>query len=449
MSDGSRRATLSASVVLRRATSALGVLVCTGAVLVDRLGGGTSGIGATQLLVLGLGLLLVAAAWLGPRAPAAYRGLGLLLLNTLVVLVLVDLAAIVALRATPAADPAAELRQRYTDASYFRDKPWAETLQTETWTAAAGRPYAPFTGWMQHSFRGRFVRVGADRLRWTPGAACGPGAFRVFVFGGSTIWGWLAPDSATAPAYLQAALAASNTGMPVCVVNYGQLAWNSTQERIELERQVAAGNIPDVAVFWDGFNDCNVAGENGEAGVPAGNARLAAVFARGETPTPAWRSLWQQSAIYLLGRRLMPGRPSDKTRPLLAGAQLDSLAAQVSSEYLANVRILDALAHEFDFEVHVFLQPWKVSGHHELSDEERRQPPAASRPLCARTYSAWEAASRTRGRLHDATDLFDTVTGTIYFDDVHPTPPGNALVARRMLSFLVPGEARAGARSHS
>src|SRR5262249_6342036 len=50
--------------------------------------------------------------------------------------------------------------------------------------------------------------------------------------------------------------------------NVGQSGYVSTQEVIELSLQIRNGNIPDVAIFYDGINDTDAAFQHGVAGVP-------------------------------------------------------------------------------------------------------------------------------------------------------------------------------------
>ena len=76
----------------------------------------------------------------------------------------------------------------------------------------------------------------------------------VFVFGGSTAFGWGVPDYQTIPSFLQKYLREKIHGQ-VWVYNLGRCSYIAAQERIFLEQLINANIIPDVAVFFDGFND--------------------------------------------------------------------------------------------------------------------------------------------------------------------------------------------------
>jgi hypothetical protein len=67
-----------------------------------------------------------------------------------------------------------------------------------------------------------------------------------------------APDWGTIPAYLQEELEERFNGA-VCVVNYGEDGFASTQEVILLLIELQRGNVPDAVIFYDGVNDVTAA----------------------------------------------------------------------------------------------------------------------------------------------------------------------------------------------
>src|SRR5262245_38830380 len=119
-------------------------------------------------------------------------------------------------------------------------------------------------------------------------AWCAAGSYKVFVFGGSTIWGtgspWRtgSPDWGTIPAYLQAGLAKRET-RPVCVVNFGESAYVSSQSVIMLLTRLHAGDVPDLTLFYDGPNDVYAAFQSGRPTVHENVGSIARIFEhRGE-----------------------------------------------------------------------------------------------------------------------------------------------------------------------
>jgi hypothetical protein len=94
----------------------------------------------------------------------------------------------------------------------------------------------------------------------------------VFVFGGSTTFGYGVADRDTIASYLQPLLRAPE-GRPARVYNFGHSGYYSTQERILFTRLVVAGHVPDVAIFVDGLNDSGAVDD-----VPMTMPRLAAGY---------------------------------------------------------------------------------------------------------------------------------------------------------------------------
>lgn len=105
---------------------------------------------------------------------------------------------------------------------------------------------------------GDFVNLSGDGYRhvrdqgpWPPSS----GNFNVFFFGGSTSY-HPGPDWASVPSQLQELLnAAGGFDQPVKVYNFGQGAYQSTQERVLLSLLLRDGHRPDAVIFLDGLND--------------------------------------------------------------------------------------------------------------------------------------------------------------------------------------------------
>jgi hypothetical protein len=128
-------------------------------------------------------------------------------------------------------------------------------LLNESW----GRPliYEPYTQFAEAPFRGRFVNVSEAGFRliqdqgpWPPDKK----NLNVFVFGGSTTFGYGVADGETIPSALQQKLRAQ-AAQRVCVYNFGRGHYYSTQERILFNSLLSADIVPDVAVFIDGVNE--------------------------------------------------------------------------------------------------------------------------------------------------------------------------------------------------
>jgi hypothetical protein len=199
---------------------------------------------------------------------SAYVTLAILFLNTVVAYALINIAlgGIIAVRhAFRAASAAANdpVTEKYgaelLDTAYPElDRQAREEMLAECWN----RPYvySDFTHFKERPWSGRYVNVTENDYRksldqgpWPPLAE----NFNIFVFGGSTTFGYGQPDDSTLPSYLQAAIKPHSTRR-VCVYNFGVGWYFSTQERIRFEQLLLQGHAPHVAYFIDGVNDAEV-----------------------------------------------------------------------------------------------------------------------------------------------------------------------------------------------
>ena len=80
---------------------------------------------------------------------------------------------------------------------------------------------------------------------------------KVYVFGGSTTFGYGISDNDTIPSYMQKILEEQYPNKSVLVKNFGQTCYYSSQELLLLISLIKNNDIPDWAVFIDGLNDTN------------------------------------------------------------------------------------------------------------------------------------------------------------------------------------------------
>lgn len=118
--------------------------------------------------------------------------------------------------------------------------------------------FQPFTGFQLAPAKKRTVevseagfRVGPTPQPWPPSAT----ALNVYVFGGSTTFGYAVGTSNTLPAELQRALEPLFPNRAVQCYNFGCGGYFSSQERLRFEQLLSDGFVPQVAVFVDGLND--------------------------------------------------------------------------------------------------------------------------------------------------------------------------------------------------
>jgi len=314
--------------------------------------------------------------------------------------------------------------------------------------------WEPYVYWRTHPMIGDCVNVDADGLRKTWGAGkrtVKPGA-KVFVFGGSTVFGHGTCDDFTIPSELAKALNAA--GMRnVEVVNFGQLGYVSTQEVLSLLWSLRLGNVPEVAVFCDGFNDVVSAYQNGVAGITENEENRVAEFnalnvtmdplgAAGRTVVAAMRSL---SVIHLSRRVLrrigipVPERGSRGIRMSwdvsYAGERDPRLARQVVASYAANARLVEGVSRSLGFTALFYWQPTV----YEDKDMAVQLPRGAGTTAQFQNFlrESYAAAAALSRKPDDAgftlTDLGAALNGQpegCFLDDVHLDQRCNEVVAR-------------------
>ena len=418
--------------------------------------------GPQHLALVLIGALLLLAAVSGRRLAAAYRATGVIALNCIVLLAVLELASSRLVHDEKPAGPPAprDLFGRGRDSialdsaardtipvqsllPYYRGQDWAAEHWRELRDTKAD--YHPYVLWRRAPFRGRTITVNNDGVRATPGTDCRPGAYTVFVLGGSTVWGYGVPDWATIPAYLAQELRARR-GAPVCVVNLGELGFNSTQDLIELIRQLQAGHVPDLVIFYQGINDVWTAAQAGKPGLHFYLEEIAGRLEGDAGPSSGTNWLARSNMFRFAAQHALRRDPP-------AGARLpgymakrwiapDSLSAQVERLYLQNYTMVDALARAYGFTYGMFWQPNLLVGKKPLGSEElafqRRESEQGEdwMALMNRAYARVAEDAPRRPHLHFMGNVFDADSTVLYSDWAHLNPVGNQRVARLIIAAL-------------
>ncbi len=129
-------------------------------------------------------------------------------------------------------------------------------LLRETWSRPLG--WDPFSGARERRYRGRYVNVHPAGFRFSHGQGPwppDPSRAAVFVFGGSTTFGYGVADEETIVSALQDELDRRLGPARAACYNFGRGAAFSTGERILFQQLLAEGRVPAVAVFVDGINE--------------------------------------------------------------------------------------------------------------------------------------------------------------------------------------------------
>jgi hypothetical protein len=261
------------------------------------------------------------------------------------------------------------------------------------------------------------------------------------------MWGYGAPDWGTIPAHLQRFWNES-ASRSVCVRNFGQLGWNSTQSVIALLKELQQCRVPDLVIFHDGVNDISDAQTFGIPGVHGYMNEVALRMDTDVEPEPT--GIRNLSVVRLATRLTTPPSQRPYRFPPRSYDVAPDLPERIVEVYLNNLRVVRALGREYGFAHAFFWQPHVSLGGKPLTDWEARFAARAadysardslslddvSSALYSRTYEAVRQAARERSDLHYLADAFDTVRTPAYVDSHHLTPEANGIVAQRMFAAV-------------
>jgi lysophospholipase L1-like esterase len=199
------------------------------------------------------------------RISSFYKNLALIVLNTIIVLLVMNwLASGIIDYQNYLRKKADSGKSRYSFKKYeeplkemFPNLAKRDIEELLDDTRHISQSFEPYTQFKEKPFAGKSVNVDSQGFRpikdqgpWPPN----PDFINIFVFGGSTTFGYGVPDGDTIPSYLQELLSSKYPGR-IKVYNFGRGGYISVQERILLEKMILRDIVPDIAVFIDGLND--------------------------------------------------------------------------------------------------------------------------------------------------------------------------------------------------
>ncbi|MDQ7036266.1 MAG: hypothetical protein Q9P01_15970, partial [Anaerolineae bacterium] len=136
----------------------------------------------------------------------------------------------------------------------------------------------------------------------------------------------------------------NENGIPQIVTNFGQTGYVSTQDAIWFQLQLTQGNVPDIAIFYQGFNDTLSAwGQNLTGITLQENSRL--------NDTEAGRILRNGQPVLR-----MPNESLQQYDLSLANVE-NADAETIAARWFANVELVNALSSAYDVKVIFVWQP--------------------------------------------------------------------------------------------
>ena len=363
-----------------------------------------------------------------------YRAVAVVLLSTVWAFALLNLLAWAGLQvkehlkqALGAANPVlARYGERILEAYPAMSRAEINRLLVETW--GRGQEYEAVTGLREAPFRGAYVNVAEAGYRHSAGQGPWPPApqnFNLFLFGGSTTFGYGVADDETLASALQARLD-GRAARPVRVYNFGRANYHSTRERLLFETLVFSGHRPALAVFVDGINEFTHATDSGAADAAV---RAALAAGPGERLMGALRALPIARAADWVSASLLGPPPQAVSRDAEPPAGERDFFDAVIERYDRNALLIRAVADVSHIPVAFVWHP---------IPSYRAAPARHPFPEQIGAYQSrargYEALRATRARGPDAgliwcADIQDGLAGYLYVDAVHFNPVLNGVLA--------------------
>lgn len=340
-----------------------------------------------------------------------------------------------------------ERRRPTTELAAFDVRLGAEASAGAQWAQEYIREFAdsqrsewhPYVYWRRRPYSGKYINIDTAGIRRTWNSTSPPPSKprRVFMFGGSTVWGTGARDEFTVPSFVSKKLT-NQLAAGVRVTNFAESGYVSTQEVIALLLELQRGNVPDIVVFYDGINDIWSAFQSGVAGIPQNEDNRVTEFNLRRRLN--WREGFvNRLALYRMSRWGV-GSFGGARGGSPAGEHLrttEPLANAVIDVYLRNVSIVESLARRFGFQAVFFWQP-TVFTKSRLSARERRWAGRSERrlgrgaePFFGEVYKVFHERMSTgkMANVYDLSGVFGEDDGTIFIDEYHVSEAGNEKIA--------------------
>lgn len=339
----------------------------------------------------------------------------------------------------------------------YADVPWTHEYFRELEESAVTR-WTSYVYWRRQPYQGRHINIDAKGVRrtWNADAATGDGRapVRIFTFGGSAMWGVGARDDFTIASCLARDL--ENKGIRCQVTNFGESGYVSTQEVIALVQQLRDGNVPDLAIFYDGVNDIYSAYQQQEAGLPQNEFHRAQEFNLSQPRSYAAlqmlyirRSIgalavvrFSRNILRRVGIEIQPDFvATHHSEPPVSAAEREALFREILAVYRENTRMVTTLGEAYGFKAIFYWQPTVFDKAYLTACEQKVQGEIlALQPYCEKLCQLvqQEPPLNIEGAVfRDMSGVFSSAQQPIFIDWCHISEWGNEQVAGRMAADAI------------
>ena len=349
-----------------------------------------------------------------------------------------------------------QIDERENSESY-KFSPWVIDYFRELQESGKSDWYS-YVYWRRKAYSGNYINIDSSGTRKTYNTIpLSKASKKIFMFGGSTIWGTGARDEYTIPSFVSKMLD-ERSHDEFYIVNFGESGYVSTQELIQLILELKKGNIPNIVIFYDGVNDVFSAFQNKIVGIPQNEYNRRKEFGLHANIKKAVNEVGPFDLFrrYSAFARLVLNRKDKiiaKYKNIAAEEQenkimqeqpnlrssLDSLAEKTVYDYFANIRIIGALSREYQFEAFFFWQPTIYSKGMLSSEEERTRKihQDGRESFFNLAYSKISSVGNKPMNFYDIQKVFTERKETVFIDFCHLGEQGNQIVANIITRTLM------------
>ena len=333
--------------------------------------------------------------------------------------------------------------------------PWNTTYETDDFddferdskSLPSGFTWHPYVYWRRPLYDVPTMHVSQEGVRLTVQPFNESAKNKIFMFGGSTMWGTGVRDKNTLPSLLAERLA--ETGhRDFYITNFGESAYVSTQSLLTLLLQIRNGNIPQVAIFYEGVNDIASSHLQQKPGLTQHEGSIG--FFQN-----APRRVEQMSLLELLAMKSSLGKATGnlaikiglQKKPVETTPQakptIEALAEGTFQNFQETIALARALGKQYGFETYFFWQP-SVFTKNQRTKTEQKFTEDTERSMWKHLPKLMELVnSKVREKAPQLPDFIDLHSAlnddprNLFTDIFHLTEKGNRKIAERIAEHLI------------
>jgi hypothetical protein len=263
-------------------------------------------------------------------------------------------------------------------------------------------------------------------------------AFKIYCFGGSTMFGFGARDSHTIPSELSKLIYSNYPDLNIEIVNYGTQGYTRSMENIQFMNLILEQNEPHMALFYDGANEVLSAYQNNKAGMPMNGAVRKSEFGVTKSYKKRIKHLYTYSYIKRfvsgLQNKLFKGKtyPKPKSRP-------DSFGEEIATSYIKKLEILRNINLNSKTKIYNFLQPNLYSKKNLTKNEiQLKKDTDYYKNIFELSYShiLKDSTLKINYNFHNLSGAFNFEKATIFTDFCHTGEFGNKIIAEKIYHII-------------